>query len=150
MRIVAFRPEHAAAVKALNYAWLEKYFRVEPGDALALSDPQKHILDAGGFIFCAEQQGKVLGTVSLLRISNSVFELGKMAVAEASQGLGVGKMLLEHALDFATQNGIKKVQLYSNTALKPAISLYRKYGFESIPLESGVYARADIKMEKTL
>jgi ribosomal protein S18 acetylase RimI-like enzyme len=28
--------------------------------------------------------------------------------------------------------------------------LYRKFGFEEVPLEDGVYERADIKMEKVI
>ena len=41
----------------------------------------------------------------------------------------------------------ERVVLYSQTALKPAIGIYRKLGFTEIPFEKGVYKRADIKME---
>ena len=46
------------------------------------------------------------------------------------------------------RNKIMKLVLYSNTMLQSAIHLFRKYGFEEVELESGVYERANIKMEK--
>ena len=36
-----------------------------------------------------------------------------------------------------------------NTALVPAIALYRKIGFVEVPVD-GVYARSDIKMKLSL
>lgn len=73
-----------------------------------------------------------------------------MAVSEKAQGVGIGKILLEHCLYVAKQKQIRTLILYSNTILQPAIHLYRKYGFEEIKLESGLYERANIKMEKHL
>src|SRR5690606_19548146 len=46
--------------------------------------------------------------------------------------------------------GAKKVFLYSNTIQSIAIKLYRKLGFIEIPVEAGVYERANIKMELSL
>ena len=71
-----------------------------------------------------------------------------MAVTINAQGFGIGKLLMEHCIEFAKQKSIKKLILYSNTKLKPAIHLYRKYGFNKVELEPGHYERANIKMEK--
>jgi ribosomal protein S18 acetylase RimI-like enzyme len=73
-----------------------------------------------------------------------------MAVNDSVQGLGIGQKLLEHCLKIAEQKGIKKLLLYSNRKLLPAIYLYIKFGFQEVPLEDGVYERADIKMEKII
>lgn len=73
-----------------------------------------------------------------------------MAVAGKAQGFGIGTLLLEHCLNFAREKGIQKIILYSNTILETAINLYRKYGFTEIELESGLYERADIKMERVI
>ena len=43
-----------------------------------------------------------------------------------------------------------KLILYSNTQLKPAIHLYKKYGFIEVPLNSSEYQRSNIKMEINL
>ncbi|MNJ84485.1 acetyltransferase [compost metagenome] len=150
IKIIDYSEELKEYIKILNYEWLETYFRVEEGDEKSLSNPKEHIIDKGGFIFYAAKGNEIIGTASLIKKSDTVFELGKMAVAKTAQGFGIGTLLLEHCLEIAKQKQIKKLILYSNTMLESAIHLYRKYGFEEIELEPGVYERGNIKMEKKL
>lgn len=150
VEIIEFSEELSEPIKTLNYEWLEKYFRVEEGDIASLSNPQKYIIDKGGHIYYAKLDGEIVGTASLLKKTEIVYELGKMAVNEKAQGHGIGTILIEHCLNFAKQKQITTLILYSNTILQSAIHLYRKYGFEEIELESGLYERANIKMEKHL
>lgn len=150
IKIIPFSDNLQDYIKILNYEWLEKYFRIEEGDRISLSDPKKEIIDKGGFIFYAKLEGEIVGTASLLKKTGSVFELGKMAVSGKAQGYGIGTALLEHCIKFAEDHAIEKLILYSNTKLQSAIHLYQKYGFREIPLEPGLYERADIKMEKLL
>ncbi len=146
--IIEFSEELSVPIKTLNYEWLEKYFRIEEGDVASLSDPQKHIIDKGGHIYYAKLNGEIVGTASLLKKSETVYELGKLAVSDKAQGHGIGTILIEHCLNIAKQKQITTLILYSNTTLQSAIHLFRKYGFEEVELESGVYERANIKMEK--
>ncbi|WP_291104415.1 MULTISPECIES: GNAT family N-acetyltransferase [unclassified Flavobacterium] len=148
--IIPFSPALKEEIKILNLEWLKKYFRVEPKDELVLSDPQGEIIDKGGMIFYAKYNEKIVGTVSLLKIDDTTFELSKMAVTDDVQGLGIGQKLMEHCLKIVKQKGIKKLVLYSNRKLLPAIYLYKKFGFIEVPLEEGVYERANIKMEKII
>jgi len=98
IEIVNYTENTKEYVKALNYEWLEKYFIVEPGDVISLADPQREIIDKQGHIFYAKYKGSIVGTASLLRFDDEVYELGKMAVTASAQGLGIGKLLLEHCL----------------------------------------------------
>lgn len=150
IEIIDFTDELKEPIKTLNYEWLEKYFRVEKSDIVSLSNPKEEIIDKGGFIFYAKLNGEIVGTASLIKKSESAFELGKMAVSEKAQGDRIGTILLEHCLNIAKQKQIKTLILYSNTQLKSAIHLYKKYGFSEIELENGLYDRANIKMEKYL
>ena len=150
IEIVEYSDEFKEDIKRLNYEWLQKYFRVEERDKIILSNPKELIIDEGGYVFFAKKEGKILGTISLLKANDGAYELSKMAVSEKSRGLGIGKILMEHCLDFAKKKNIKKLFLYSNKGLKPAIHLYRKYGFVEVELDEGLYERADIKMEKEL
>ena len=150
VEIIPFSIELKEPIKTLNLEWLHKYFKVEPKDEKVLSDPQGQIIDKGGFIFYAQYNNQILGTVSLLKIDETTFELTKMAVSDGNQGLGIGKKLMKHCLNEAKEKGIKKLILYSNRKLLPAIHLYESFGFIEIPVEEGVYERADIKMEKIL
>ena len=150
VEIIEFSEELSEPIKTLNYEWLEKYFRVEEGDVASLSNPQKYIIDKGGHIYYAKLNSEIVGTASLLKKNETVYELGKMAVNDKAQGHRIGTILLEHCLNIAQQRQITSLILYSNTILQSAIYLYRKYGFEEVELESGLYERANIKMEKHL
>ncbi|TDE49845.1 GNAT family N-acetyltransferase [Flavobacterium sp. GT3P67] len=149
--IVEIIPYSAALkepIKTLNLEWLKKYFKVESKDEIVLSDPQGQIIDKGGMIFYAKYNDAIVGTVSLMKIDNTTYELSKMAVTDGVQGLGVGKKLMLHCLAVTEAKGIEKLILYSNRKLLPAIHLYEKFGFTEVPLEDGIYERADIKMER--
>ena len=148
--IILFSTDLASPIKTLNLEWLKKHFRVEPKDEIVLSDPQGEIIDKGGMIFYAKYKDEIVGTVSLIKIDNTTFELSKMAVTDSVQGLGIGKKLMLHCLEVAEAKGIEKLILYSNRKLLSAIHLYEKFGFVEIPLEDGVYERADIKMERII
>nr|WP_315153564.1 GNAT family N-acetyltransferase [uncultured Flavobacterium sp.] len=150
VKIIPFSIELKEPIKTLNLEWLQKYFKVEPKDEKVLSDPQGEIIDKGGIIFYTQYNNKIVGTASLVKIDAVTFELSKMAVSEGNQGLGIGKKLLEHCLNEAKTKGIQKLILYSNRKLLPAIHLYESFGFTEIPVEEGVYERADIKMEKII
>lgn len=150
VEIIPFNEALKEPIKTLNLEWLHKYFKVEAKDELVLSNPQGEIIDKGGMIFYARYNEKIVGTVSLLKIDNSTFELSKMAVADGTQSLGIGKKLLEHCIMISKEKNIKKLILYSNRILLPAIHLYEKFGFVEISLEKGIYERADIKMEKII
>ena len=148
--IIPFSTAYKEAIKTLNLEWLQNHFRVEPKDEIVLSDPQGQIIDKGGMIFYAKYKNEIVGTVSLIKIDNTTFELSKMAVTDSVQGLGIGKKLILHCFAVAEAKGMEKLILYSNRKLLSAIHLYEKFGFVEIPLEDGVYERADIKMQRII
>ena len=122
--IIEFSEELSEPIKTLNYEWLEKYFRIEEGDVASLSDPQKHIIDKGGHIYYAKLNCEIVGTALLLKKSETVYELGKLAVSDKAQGHGIGTILIEHCLNIAKQKQITILILYSNTTLQSAIHLF--------------------------
>jgi len=149
--IVGFEPTLAADFARLNYAWINKYFGVEQIDRDVLEDPQSAILAAGGEILFARVAGRIVGTVALRVEDERTFELTKMAVDEAWQGRGIGRQLLDAAIERARQRGANRVILFSARILEPAIAMYRKAGFVEVPVGGGsCYARCNIKMERQL
>lgn len=150
IKIIEFSEDLSEPIKTLNYEWIETYFRLEDIDIITLSNPKKHIIDKGGYIYYAKLNDEIVGTVSLIKKSEDVYELSKMAVSSKAQGYGVATILLEHCMHIANKKHIAKLVLYCNTHLKSAMHLYNKFGFKEVELETGLYERADIKMEKTL
>jgi GNAT superfamily N-acetyltransferase len=146
VRVVDYAPHHHESFRALNLAWITKYFAVEDADRKALDDPESNILRSGGAIFMAEVDGELVGTCALIKCADGAYELAKMAVAPAAQGRGVGRALGEAAVARARVLGAPRVELLSNTVLAPALALYRSLGFVEVPLPRTDYRRANIKM----
>lgn len=73
IEIIPFSLELQESIKTLNYEWLEKYFRIEKGDIISLSNPKEQIIDKGGFIFYAKLNDEIVGTVSLLKKKRKYF-----------------------------------------------------------------------------
>lgn len=147
IEIIGFTDEYSKYFTAFNIAWLQKYFVVEPIDHEILTEPKKFIIDKGGFIYFAKADDKIAGTFALIKIDGGIYELSKMAVEEGFQGKKVGNKMLEFCLLEVKKLKADKIILYSNTQLKPAIHLYKKFGFKEVPLDHPDYERADIKME---
>jgi len=149
IKIIPFNKKYSKNFYELNIEWLQTYFYVEPYDEEILSNPETHIINKGGHIFFAKLDNQVVGTVALMPIGNDgLFELTKMAVSPKHRGIKIGQQLMQYCIDFAKSMGLPKLILYSNTKLKNAIYIYRKYGFIEIPVEANSpYKRSDIKME---
>jgi len=145
-----YRPEWRHYFAALNKAWIEKFFVMEPVDEYVLYHPEEAILQDGGVILFAAYDHQIIGTVALKKIDDTTMELTKMAVDEAFQGLGAGKLLCETAITKARQIGVKKIILYTQSSLQTALVIYRRLGFKDVPIEVGKYERADTKMELML
>ena len=148
--IIPFNETLAADFAALNKAWLKKYFEVEPKDEQMLGNPQNYYIEEGGFIYFALYNGDIAGTIALLKVNETVFELSKMAVDEKFQGKKIGHAMIAHCLEEGKRLNLEKIILYSNTTLGPAIHLYQKFGFREIVGFKSDYKRADIKMELAL
>jgi N-acetylglutamate synthase-like GNAT family acetyltransferase len=147
INIISFNSALAKNFRDLNLLWLEEFFKVEPKDKLLLEDCESEIIDKGGFIFFALIDEIVVGCFALIKVSETVFELGKMAVDPTYQGNNIGQQLLVYALNFCKKMKYEKLLLYSHTKLKAAIHIYRKYGFIEVPLEAETpYNRSNIKM----
>lgn len=150
IEIIEYSAEYQPSFERLNKAWLEEYFTVEPIDRYVLEQPEAAILDHGGVILLAQYKDQIIGTVALKVIEPDVYEMTKMSVDKNYQGLGAGKKLCAAAIERAKAMNAKRLLLYTTNVLQTAISIYRKQGFVDIPLEPGVYERANVKMEYPL
>lgn len=151
LKIISYKEAYAKAFYQLNIEWLERFFYVEDFDREVLSNPNKYIIDKGGYIFFLLENTKVIGSVALMKKKEKVYELTKMAVIPEKRGNKMGQYLMDYCIDFAKIKKLKKLVLYSNTLLKNAIHIYIKKGFKEIPVEKDCpYKRSNIKMELLL
>ena len=149
MEIINFDNKYAKYFYELNVEWLKTYFYVEPYDDEVLSNPEQYIINKGGHIFFALLNKKIVGTIALMPFGNNgLFELTKMAVTPQERGRKIGQELLMYCIAYSKKIGQPKLILYSNTKLINAIYLYRKHGFNEVPIDqTSPYLRSHIKME---
>ena len=143
---------HEREFRKLNSEWISKYFYLEDSDCIILENPQKYILDRGGNVFFALNNGKVVGCCALLVHDLNTCELGKMVVDPSIQGKGIGFMLGNALIEKAYQRGFKQVILEGNTKMTASISLYRKLGFQEVPFVENIqnhllHSRSNIFMK---
>src|ERR1700716_2825138 len=148
-----FQAGDAAAFRRLNEEWITRFFRIEPKEAPILADPQRTILEPGGRIFFATAGERCVGCGALIRTRDKEFEVAKMAVEPSYQGAGIGRRLLQAAIEEGRSAGAQRLYLETNHVLTTAIRLYESVGFKHIdanPIAPSPSARADVYMEMIL
>jgi ribosomal protein S18 acetylase RimI-like enzyme len=151
IEIVDYAPEFHSRYREINIAWIEKSYFMEPLDWAQLDRPEETILENGGGIILAKYGRQIVGTCALIKLSNGVYEMIKMAVDEKFRGMKIGWKLGFAIIEKGKELSAKKIELLSNTkGSAAAINLYRKLGFKEVPLDSNEFERADIKMELAL
>jgi RimJ/RimL family protein N-acetyltransferase len=145
----------------------------EPGDAAALvrlgsdvgSEPEGWLISGGwrgagaerrylravgrsrdSAVFVAEADDGIVGRLSVARdahpASRHVADLG-LIVAASHRRRGIGSALLDAAVTWARQVGVRKLELHVFPHNEPAIALYEKYGFRREGYRSEHYRRED-------
>lgn len=122
----------AAAIKNLIFGVLREYgLKPDPcGTDNDLNDIEANYCGRGGlFAVLENKRAEILGTVGLFPLDAETVELRKMYFAKELRGRGLGKKVLQTMIDRARELGFKRVYLETNTVLKEAVALYRKFGF---------------------
>lgn len=101
--------------------------------------------------YIAEEEGHLLGGGGLYPgegMGEDTIELVKMYLAAKARGKGIGYQLLDKSVNKAREFGFSKVYIESLPVLKPALSLYEKYGFKYIdhPIGNTGHGGCDIWM----
>jgi RimJ/RimL family protein N-acetyltransferase len=95
-------------------------------------------------VFVAENENGIVGRLSLARDSHPasphVADLGLM-VAVGHRRRGIGRALLERAVEWAREVGVEKLELHVFPHNEPAIRLYERFGFVREGLRRGHYRR---------
>lgn len=87
-------------------------------------------------IFVALRSGQVLGSVAMKGLPNQTGQLRFLLVEAAARGLGLGRRLVQTAIEHARACGEHRIVLETASDLEAARSLYQAFGFrrtKSIP-----------------
>ena len=112
-------------------------------------DIQEQYINHGGLFRFMESDEQIIGMYGLFRVSQTVCELRKMYLHPAYKGRGFGHLLMQDALEKATEAGFSEMILETNSCLKEAIAMYLKYGFTDYTPEH-LSQRCDRAMRRRL
>ena len=86
-------------------------------------DPNKDLF------LVAENDGQIVGSIAINGLPDQTAQLRWFLLHPSTRGAGLGKQMLNEALDFCRNCGFKSVSLFTISELKTAGHLYRQAGF---------------------
>ena len=104
-----------------------------------------------GIIFIVNGKKELaLGCFGIRQLEDSICELKRMYLKSEARGLGIGKLMMEKAIEVGKELGYKKMRLDTLSTMSSAIRLYEKIGFYEIepyrfnPMESAKYFEIEL------
>lgn len=109
----------------------------------------------GSYYYIATIDNNVVGGAGIFpteNLPNGTCELVKLYLHKDARGTGLGKQLLNRAMQWAKENGYTQVYLESMPELSKAVTIYENVGFKRIhqPLGNSGHCGCDIWMVKNL
>ena len=104
-----------------------------PYDLLLLADPSKEMIDryvAQSKVFVATLNLNIIGTLVLFPVSAHAAEIKNIAVKGEFQGKGVGKLLLDFAIETARKENYSSICIATANSSVGQLHLYQTKEFE--------------------
>ena len=152
MRVIPFEERYRQDFIDMNIAWISEMFhKVEEQDKREFENIDAY-LNRGGQIFVAvDDDDNAMAVAMIAPREDGEWELMKLAARGMYTGKGAGSACLKACIDYAREKKVQRILIVSNKKCTHAIHLYRKFGFEEIPVDKELFPfeRADIafKME---
>ncbi len=80
--------------------------------------------------FIAEPYGAIVGSAFVVRSTDEIAKLRLVYVEPSMRGTGLGRSLVDAAMQFARDAGYTRMTLWTNDVLVPARRLYERLAFE--------------------
>ena len=109
-----------------------------PKDLLLLADPSEEMIAEyihSGTVFIARLKSKIVGALVVLKTRPKTMEIMNISVYEEYQNKGIGKQLLNKAIDYAKESKIKTLEIGTGNPGLVQMILYQKIGFRIIGVE---------------
>lgn len=104
-----------------------------------------------GSLLLARYSSHAAGCVALRKLETGICEMKRLYVRPENRGLGLGRMLVERVIAEARAIGYERMRLDTIAeAMKDAVALYRRMGFQEIAPYSAVPVESALWMELTL
>ena len=91
------------------------------------------LLRDGVKFFVARDGGRPAGCGGVLLVGREYAEVKRMYVRPAFRGRRIGRLMLDHLVEYARQHGLRVIRLETGIHQREAIALYEARGFRKIP-----------------
>ncbi|AME07376.1 GNAT family N-acetyltransferase [Bacillus siamensis] len=113
-------------------------------ELLLLADPSREIVDdylARGECYTAWTSDELAGVYVLLKTRPKTVEIVNIAVNESMQNNGIGRRLIEEAMNKAKQMGAATIEIGTGNSSIGQLALYQKCGFRLQAIDHDFFIR---------
>ena len=129
------------ALYAEEYGWDGRFEALVAGIVARFV---KHFDAARERCWIAESDGERVGAVLVVKQSRSTAKLRLLIVEPAARGRGLGRRLVEECIAFARAKGYRRLELWTQSNLAAARSIYKRCGFRRVRKERHSSFGADL------
>jgi len=116
-----------------------------PLDLLLLADPSQEMiaeyLQRGQCYVGLDEREQIIAVIVLLPTRPGTLEIINIAVREAFQGRGIGKKLIQFAMDQAREKNAKTIEIGTGNSSVGQLLLYQKCGFRITGIDRDFFIR---------
>lgn len=147
MEVIPFEERYRQDFINFNTNWIISNFGfLEEYDKKAFEKIDEE-MEAGAMIFFSVENDIALATCMAMPLKGTTWEICKLGSNKNIPHKGAGSAVFKEAMKWALNHGAERLFILSNSTLKPALHIYKKYGFKEIKLDNYEYIRGDIAFE---
>lgn len=152
MKVVPYNSKYKNDFIEMNKAWISEMFVMESEDERELGNIEPYVEKGGQIFFALDEAEKVMACCMIAPREDGDWEIMKFAARGMYTGTGAGSACLKACIEYAKELRLPKIIIVSNRMCTHAVHLYRKFGFEEIPVDKKrfPFERADIAFEMML
>ncbi|MCD8181479.1 MAG: GNAT family N-acetyltransferase [Firmicutes bacterium] len=147
MKIIQFEERYRQDFIDFNTDWIVSNFGFLEKHDIETFEKIDDELRKGAMIFFAVENDTALAACMAMPMSETTWEICKLASNKNVPHKGAGSAVFKTSMDWALEHGAQRLFILSNSKLKPALHIYKKFGFKEVKLDNYEYVRGDIAFE---
>lgn len=141
MKIINYDRKYKNEYIALNAGWIVKNFGfIEHKDIECFHNIDEYI-KTGSMIFMSVDKDTLLSGCMAKKCNDTEWEICRLCSNGRSDHKGTGSAVFKACMDYALQNGAKRIFAVPDERLKAAVHICKKFGFRRAEREKSPYER---------